>query len=358
MRRASDRPSSSRSPATAVACTARPPMACDVLSTLYAAFARRRRVYAARRSARAPAGDQRRQPRGGRARQDADRRVPGARCSWTMGERPAILSRGLRPPDGRRRRGRRARSDGIRADLDRAGDEPLMLARQLPGRRRCSSASDRYLAGCLAERHLGATVHVLDDGFQHLQLRRDVDLVIVAGGGPRGRRPDAAGRPAARAAGHAARGRRRARRRRAACSRSAAQPRHAPFAVFACDRTWAPAQFGAPLRRQRTSRAVVRGRRHRPAAGVLRRDCAPPGSTLAGTLRLSRSSPLLARATSPGSSARPRAAGAARLLTTEKDVVRLLPFRPFPLPVGRSCRSYSRAIEPAGARSRRWLAIA
>ena len=29
-----------------------------------------------------------------------------------------------------------------------------------------------------------------------------------------------------------------------------------------------------------------------------------------------------------------RAAGSARLLTTEKDFVRLLPFRPFPMPVG------------------------
>jgi tetraacyldisaccharide 4'-kinase len=31
----------------------------------------------------------------------------------------------------------------------------------------------------MAEQELGATVHVLDDGFQHLQLDRDIDLVIV-----------------------------------------------------------------------------------------------------------------------------------------------------------------------------------
>lgn len=96
-----------------------------------------------------------------------------------MGERPAVLSRGYartEPVDGvvvvRD-------PDGIRADLPRAGDEPLMLARQLPGASILSCA-DRYLAGRLAEHHFGSTVHVLDDGFQHLQLDRDVDLLIVS----------------------------------------------------------------------------------------------------------------------------------------------------------------------------------
>ena len=53
-----------------------------------------------------------------------------------------------------------------------------MLARQLPGVPVLVS-SDRYLAGRLAEHQFGVTVHLLDDGFQHLQLDRDVDLVIV-----------------------------------------------------------------------------------------------------------------------------------------------------------------------------------
>src|SRR4029078_12283933 len=39
---------------------------------------------------------------------------------------------------------------------------------------------DRYLCGRLAERRLGATVHLLDDGFQHLELARDIDLLLVA----------------------------------------------------------------------------------------------------------------------------------------------------------------------------------
>ena len=39
---------------------------------------------------------------------------------------------------------------------------------------------DRYLAGQLACRRLGATVAVLDDGFQHLRLARDVNLLLVS----------------------------------------------------------------------------------------------------------------------------------------------------------------------------------
>jgi tetraacyldisaccharide 4'-kinase len=94
------------------------------------------------------------------------------------GERPAILSRGY----GRRelRPGAVVVSDGARVlvDVDLAGDEPLMLARALPGAR-VVVCDDRRVAGALAEAHLGATVHVLDDGFQHLALARDVDLVLV-----------------------------------------------------------------------------------------------------------------------------------------------------------------------------------
>ena len=35
--------------------------------------------------------------------------------------------------------------------------------------------ADRYVSGLLAENRLGATVHILDDGFQHFGLARDID---------------------------------------------------------------------------------------------------------------------------------------------------------------------------------------
>lgn len=102
-----------------------------------------------------------------------------ARTLLEMGERPAILSRGYGRRDGGDGVVIVRDPEGIRADLPRAGDEPLLLARQLPGTS-VLSCPDRYLAGRLAEHQLGSTVHVLDDGFQHLELDRDVDLLIIA----------------------------------------------------------------------------------------------------------------------------------------------------------------------------------
>ena len=54
-----------------------------------------------------------------------------------------------------------------------------MLARSLPGVP-VLVARERFLAGRVAERRFGATVHLLDDGFQHLPLARDVELLIVS----------------------------------------------------------------------------------------------------------------------------------------------------------------------------------
>jgi len=102
-----------------------------------------------------------------------------ARLLVEHGERPAILTRGYarrRPLDGVT-----IVSDGtkVHAHLDTAGDEPLMLAKALPSVSVLVGA-DRYLSGLLAERQLEATVHVLDDGFQHFALERDVDLLLAS----------------------------------------------------------------------------------------------------------------------------------------------------------------------------------
>jgi len=40
-------------------------------------------------------------------------------------------------------------------------------------------SSDRYRAGRLAEDRFGAGAHILDDGFQHLALARDLDIVVL-----------------------------------------------------------------------------------------------------------------------------------------------------------------------------------
>lgn len=96
-----------------------------------------------------------------------------------IGERPSILSRGY----GRERRldGVVVVSDrqGVRSGFAEAGDEPMMLARALTGIRVLVS-EDRYLAGRLAETKLEASVHVLDDGYQHFFLHRDVELLLLS----------------------------------------------------------------------------------------------------------------------------------------------------------------------------------
>ncbi len=103
-----------------------------------------------------------------------------ARILADAGYRPAILSRGY----GRKRRSSTPTivSDGrqVLAGVDAAGDEPLMLAQALAGKGvSVVVGADRHACGRLAESRLGATVHVLDDGFQHLALARDVDLVVT-----------------------------------------------------------------------------------------------------------------------------------------------------------------------------------
>jgi len=101
-----------------------------------------------------------------------------ARMLLDMGQRPAILSRGY----GRRRAtdGVVVVSDGNRVlePVENSGDEPQMLARALPGVPVLVCA-DRHLAGRLAEKRFAATVMLLDDGFQHLALGRNVDVLVM-----------------------------------------------------------------------------------------------------------------------------------------------------------------------------------
>lgn len=106
--------------------------------------------------------------------------VVAAIAQWLIdaGERPSILSRGYARRDATD--GVVVVSDGtaIRATIDRSGDEPLMLARAVPRAVVCVSA-ERHLAGVLAESQLDCTVHILDDGFQHLELARDLDVLVT-----------------------------------------------------------------------------------------------------------------------------------------------------------------------------------
>lgn len=69
-------------------------------------------------------------------------------------------------------------SDGLRVltGPDRAGDEPVLLAGQAAGVPVIVSR-DRGVAALRAIAVYGAEILILDDGFQHHRLRRDLDLV-------------------------------------------------------------------------------------------------------------------------------------------------------------------------------------
>ena len=71
-------------------------------------------------------------------------------------------------------------SDGtnVLAGAAEAGDEPAMLARALPGVV-VAVGPRRDAVGRAVEARFGRRVHVLDDGFQHLRLERDLDLVCL-----------------------------------------------------------------------------------------------------------------------------------------------------------------------------------
>jgi tetraacyldisaccharide 4'-kinase len=116
---------------------------------------------------------------GGRGKTPAVAEI--ARLLIAAGERPAILSRGY---------ARRIREDGVvvvsdgrhlLSDVERSGDEPMMLARAVPDAA-VFVCEQRRLAGVLAERIFHCTVLILDDGFQHREMARDVDIVIVTHG--------------------------------------------------------------------------------------------------------------------------------------------------------------------------------
>jgi len=109
-----------------------------------------------------------------------------------LGVRVAILSRGY----GRKTRGvlwaSRGKEEGAfrdrgAAEADRVGDEPALFASTLPGVPVLVGES-RFAAGEECLRTIEVDAFLLDDGFQHLSLRRDADILLVDAAGGVGNR--------------------------------------------------------------------------------------------------------------------------------------------------------------------------
>jgi tetraacyldisaccharide 4'-kinase len=124
-----------------------------------------------------------------------------ARTLAERGRKVAILSRGYksrREPKIARWRRRlaggeepppRVVSDGeqVLLDSDEAGDEPFMLARNLPGVVVLVD-KDRVKSGAYAIKRFGCDTLILDDGFQYLPLKGRLNLLLIDKNNPFGNR--------------------------------------------------------------------------------------------------------------------------------------------------------------------------
>ena len=93
------------------------------------------------------------------------------------GRRPVVLSRGYGRSD---RSPVLVVSDGASTvlDPDSGGDEPVLIAGRLPEVPVVVGA-DRFRAGMAAIERFHPDIAVLDDGFQHIRLKRDLNILLI-----------------------------------------------------------------------------------------------------------------------------------------------------------------------------------
>jgi tetraacyldisaccharide 4'-kinase len=108
-----------------------------------------------------------------------------ARALADNGHRVCILTRGYKRAHPNERV---LVSDGeqILSNAGASGDEPFELATKLLGIASVVADKNRVKAGDWAKENLGATAFVLDDGFQHLRLKRNLDVVTIDATNPFG----------------------------------------------------------------------------------------------------------------------------------------------------------------------------
>ena len=100
-----------------------------------------------------------------------------ARLLLNRGYKVAVLSRGY---GGSLEGHASVVSDGasVMLQAEQCGDEPYLLASTIPGLM-VATGSDRYEAGMLAMERLNPDIFLLDDGFQHLRLMRDLNILLL-----------------------------------------------------------------------------------------------------------------------------------------------------------------------------------
>ncbi len=225
-------------------------------------------------------------------------------------------------------------SDGgaPRLPAERAGDEPLLLARRLPGVAVVVGA-DRLRAGQWAVANLRPDVVLLDDGFQQRRLVKDVEIVCLdarAPWGPGGLFPRGTLREPRSALDPGGSHRRDAGRCPPEPRRSLRgdPPSRGLGALPGCGlRGRGPRGPGIGRASSRLGSRGPRGPRVRRdrCAGAPLGDSHRPWGKCPGCRGISRSPRVPAERSRRRQSRRARAMGASLLVTTEKDAVRLRP---------------------------------
>jgi tetraacyldisaccharide 4'-kinase len=101
------------------------------------------------------------------------------------GMRVCILTRGY----GRRNAGTHtivSNGNDVLDDAAETGDEPLLLAEKLKGQAAVISDADRVAAAAWALENFESEVFVLDDGFQHLRVARNLNILTIDATNPWG----------------------------------------------------------------------------------------------------------------------------------------------------------------------------
>lgn len=107
-----------------------------------------------------------------------------ARMIMGGGKRVAVISRGYGRKD---QSALLVVSDGndIKAGPEEAGDEPLLIARSVP-KAVVICCADRFRAGMHAIEKFGCEVLILDDGYQRLDIHRDLNILLADASAPFG----------------------------------------------------------------------------------------------------------------------------------------------------------------------------